>query len=137
MEREEENKMEIKNCDELKEKREMLHMGLSKKLSQLCAELKKRGFGDQYGVRYTTEVEIEGQKKSVEIRNTSYRRDSYFYMRADNTYYVSQKYTPTTNTLIEGIRVLKAVVEKFNKKAEVETSQLEKAEKALAEVMVR
>lgn len=129
--------MEIKNCDELKEKREMLHKGLSEKLSQLCVELKKRGFGDQYGVRYTAEVEIDGQRKSVEIRNTSYRRDSYFYMRADNTYYVSQKDTPSTNTMVEGIKVMKAVVEKFNQKAEAESSQLFQAEKALAEVMVQ
>ena len=128
-------KMEIKNCDELKKKREMLHERLSKKLSQLCVELGK-SFGDRFGVKYRIEVEIDGQKKDVEIRNTSYRNDSYFYMRADSTYYVSQKDTPSTSTLIEGTKVMKAVVEKFNKDSKTETSQLEEAEKALEEVKV-
>lgn len=126
---------EIMNCDEIEQKRIALHNGLKTKVQELLTEAKKRGFGSKWGVEYTAEV--DGLTVTAKMNGETFLRSSKKVgYRSEDKYYVSKFDVPTTATLIEGVAVLRKLIEHFNSKVEEEKQKAVEAEKALAELKI-
>lgn len=127
---------EIERCDKIREKREQLHSALHEKVKELLGEAKKRGYENKYYTTYTATISVNDESGEA----TAKMNDDIFlrvrWKDRGEIYYVSKFETPSAQVLVEGVRVLKAVIEKFNEGADRDSEELKKAEVELEAVRI-
>jgi len=114
-----EEQNDIYDCTKIDELRTQLHNKMKEKIKEFMKEAKKRGFDK----KYITEIEIDGKKKKITISNghNTYMRDE------NNVYYVSEFEVPSTKILVQGVKILQKVIEKFSELAKEDEKELKNA----------
>ena len=110
---------DVYGCSKIEELRKQLNDKLKQKIKDFMNEAKKRGFSK----KYITEIEIDGEVKKITISNSynTYMRDE------NNVYYVSEFEVPSTKILVQGVKILQKVIEKFNELAKEDEKELQNA----------
>ena len=90
-----------------------------------------RGYGKHWGIEYS--AKIDDALIEAKTNGDTYLRKT---VHMHETYYVSKYDVPSTQMLIEGVQVLKKLIEHFNTETEDEESKVSEAENALKELKI-